>query len=67
MDRVSYRPLPRRRSVLRRLWQMLSLRHQRARLGQLDPHLLKDVGLTETQARREASRPFWDAPDNWRI
>ena len=34
---------------------------QRSRkaLGHLDKHLLKDVGLTAREARREANRRFW--------
>ncbi|RTE67567.1 DUF1127 domain-containing protein [Amphritea opalescens] len=26
----------------------------------LDAHLLKDIGLTRSEALREAKRPFWD-------
>lgn len=40
---------------------------QRRQLGQLDAHLLKDIGLTDDAARAEARRPFWDAPDHWRV
>jgi uncharacterized protein YjiS (DUF1127 family) len=28
-------------------------------LAMLNDHLLKDVGLTQEQARREAPKPFW--------
>jgi uncharacterized protein YjiS (DUF1127 family) len=28
-------------------------------LLKLDDHLLRDIGVTRAQARREASKPFW--------
>ena len=44
---------------------MADLRRQRRALRDLDPHLLADIGVTEAEARREAVRPPWDAPENW--
>ena len=38
---------------------------ERQALKDLEPHLLKDIGLTEDEARRESRRPSWDAPDRW--
>jgi uncharacterized protein YjiS (DUF1127 family) len=35
-------------------------RRQLQALTELDDHLLKDVGLSRQQARREAARPFWN-------
>ena len=29
-------------------------------------HLLEDIGVTRDAAEREASRPIWDVPANWR-
>ncbi|MGJ8626567.1 MAG: DUF1127 domain-containing protein [Sulfitobacter sp.] len=34
-------------------------RRTRLHLAELDPHLLKDLGLTQEQARTEAARVFW--------
>ncbi len=34
-------------------------RRSRKALADLDPHLLKDIGLTPSEAHREATRPFW--------
>ncbi len=34
-------------------------RRSRLNLGKLDDHLLRDVGLTRYQARKEANRHFW--------
>ncbi|MFP6749511.1 MAG: DUF1127 domain-containing protein [Alphaproteobacteria bacterium] len=31
----------------------------RRRLGELDRHALRDIGLTEKQAKAEARKPFW--------
>ena len=36
--------------------QLYRTRHH---LRDLDPYLLKDIGLTEHQAKREFERPFW--------
>jgi len=62
-------PAPRsaqRRSVWQRIGQALGLRRQRARLLLLDPHLLRDIGITHEQAQTEAARPLWEAPPHWR-
>ena len=34
-------------------------RRQRTALGDLDEHLLSDIGMTREQARCEAAKPFW--------
>jgi uncharacterized protein YjiS (DUF1127 family) len=34
-------------------------RRFRAELEELDEHLLDDIGLTPSQARSEAAKPFW--------
>ena len=34
-------------------------RRTRRGLGRLDPHLLKDVGLTPHDVAREMTRPMW--------
>lgn len=41
-------------------------RRQRARLLDLDARMLRDIGITETEALREARRALWDVPDRWR-
>lgn len=43
----------------------LRLHRSRRDLLQLEPHLLRDIGLTPEQAAREAMRPIWDAPEAW--
>jgi len=60
------RPRPRRPSLLQRLHDMLALRRHRRRLGDLDPWLLRDIGLTESEAREEGARGLWDVPGHWR-
>lgn len=60
---VSHAPLPAasvmalRAAVLFAKWTVL--RRTRNDLCDLDDRLLQDIGLTPTQARREAQRPFW--------
>ena len=44
------------------LVQAFAAHHQRMRLEDLDPHMLRDIGLDRDAARREAHRPFWDLP-----
>ncbi len=53
---------PRRRS----LRDIVSLGRQRRQLARLDDRALADIGLTREEALREARRPLWDVPDNWR-
>jgi uncharacterized protein YjiS (DUF1127 family) len=42
------------------LWARLFA--ERRALSQLDERLLRDIGLNEGDAAREAARPFWDIP-----
>ncbi|WP_034854891.1 DUF1127 domain-containing protein [Sinorhizobium sojae] len=49
--------------ALLRLWRaysaLASKRRSRLALGELSAEQLKDIGLTEAEARREAAVPFW--------
>lgn len=38
----------------------------RSALARLEPHLLRDIGLRDFEAAREAARPIWDVPAPWR-
>lgn len=46
--------------ILSGLMQALDLYRSRARLAQLDAHLLADIGLNRAAAEAEARRPIWD-------
>ena len=50
-------------AAARHFWQLLLLWLGRARqrhaLGELEGHLLRDIGLTRRQALRESRKPFW--------
>lgn len=52
-----------RQGLLRRLTSAFSevtaRRRDRRLLAKLDPHLLRDIGLSPEDARAEASKPFW--------
>ena len=45
----------------------LALDRQRRALAKLDAHLRDDLGLTEADIEREASRAPWDVPSHWRL
>ncbi len=47
------------------LLQLLALWKQRRLLAEMDDHSLRDIGLTRTEAMREAERPLWDVPSHW--
>ncbi len=67
MDHVIPRRHGRHRPGLTaRIRAALALRRHRARLRDLGDHLLEDIGVTRDAAEREASRPIWDVPANWR-
>ncbi|MEQ8695546.1 MAG: DUF1127 domain-containing protein [Bauldia litoralis] len=34
---------------------------QRRQLARLDPRMLKDIGVSQTDALQEARKPFWQA------
>jgi uncharacterized protein YjiS (DUF1127 family) len=38
---------------------------QRRALAELDDHMLNDIGVSRSVARREAGRPFWDSRPFW--
>lgn len=52
--------------LFRRLWTALEVGRSRARLAQLDDHMLRDIGLDREQAQHEADRAAWDVPAHWR-
>jgi uncharacterized protein YjiS (DUF1127 family) len=63
---LSRLPMPRPLAWGRTVSAMLNLRRQRHDLRALDAHLLRDIGITATDARREADRAPWDVPSHWR-
>jgi uncharacterized protein YjiS (DUF1127 family) len=56
-------PLRQRASLATRITSALiaalARRRDRQRLGHLDPHLLRDIGLDVETARQEAAKPCW--------
>lgn len=45
--------------TLTALTAALTRRRDRQRLGKLDAHLLRDIGLEAQEAQRECAKPFW--------
>lgn len=56
-------PLRARPGIVARLIQSVTTvaarRRDRQRLGRLDAHLLRDIGLEAQVARHESGKPFW--------
>lgn len=53
-------------ALIARLAEARALRRQRRALTRLDARLLRDIGLTRSEAVEEARRRLWDAPPHWR-
>ena len=49
---------PRRTMTARVMGWVKTMRGRKA-LARLDARLLQDIGISEAEARREATRPFW--------
>ncbi len=63
---TAYSPVQRRRiGLLTWLATLNALFRARKTLGEMDARLLDDIGVTPTEARKEANRPFWDVPGHW--
>lgn len=56
---------PARPSLSLRIVQRFALWRQRRQLAQLDAAQLDDIGISAEEARTEASRGLWHAPDHW--
>lgn len=53
---------PRPHQTQTRVDQAIDVAAERRALKNLDPRLLKDIGVTADDAAREAARPIWDLP-----
>ncbi len=60
---MSYFSVTQLRKRLRDYWQYYRSRRQ---LRKLDDRLLKDVGITRSQAHHEGHKNFWSLPTNKR-
>lgn len=57
-------PLSRRAPLLLPKW--IAIWRSRRALARLEPHMLRDIGVSRAEAHAEATRPVWDAPAAWR-
>jgi uncharacterized protein YjiS (DUF1127 family) len=46
-------------ATMRAVWFWMERSRQRRALADLDDRLLRDIGLTRDEARRECGNPFW--------
>lgn len=46
---------------------VFAVRSERRRLSEMDPRLLRDIGVSPAEAEREAHRSLWDLPANRRF
>jgi uncharacterized protein YjiS (DUF1127 family) len=46
-------------AAVRTVWFWVERSRQRRALDRLDDHLLRDIGLTRGEVRRECTNPFW--------
>lgn len=56
---------PARTSLISRVAKALAIRRERRALMTLDDRMLADVGLSRTDAYREAHRPLFDLPGTY--
>lgn len=56
---------PARPGLSLRIAQRFAAWRQRRRLARLDAAQLDDIGISAEQARTEARRGLWSAPDHW--
>jgi uncharacterized protein YjiS (DUF1127 family) len=54
-----------RRNLVGLMLAALAARRERRALARLDSDRLRDIGLTSSQVRTEATRPIWNVPAHW--
>lgn len=54
------------KAPLGHLLSLDAIYRQRRDLESLDARMLSDIGVTQAEAKAEASRKLWDVPSYWR-
>ena len=52
-------------TIILNVLNRIKMQRSRHRLSQLDAKALRDIGLSQAEANREAQKPIWDAPNHW--
>ena len=52
-------------TIIHNILNRIKMQSSRHRLSQLDAKALRDIGLSQAEANREAQKPIWDAPNHW--
>ncbi|MDG2230434.1 MAG: DUF1127 domain-containing protein [Paracoccaceae bacterium] len=52
-------------TIIHNVLNRIKMQRSRHRLSQLDAKALRDIGLSQAEANREAQKPIWDAPNHW--
>ena len=52
-------------TIVHNVLNRIKMQRSRHRLSQLDAKALRDIGLSQAEANREAQKPIWDAPNHW--
>ncbi len=53
------------KTLIARLVELQAIHKERRALAEMDADRLADMGLSASEAEREARRPVWDAPERW--
>lgn len=55
------------KAVFSAIMTLADVAKQRRALGKLDTSRLEDLGISQHAAKAEADKPFWNAPNHWKM
>ena len=60
-------PAQKRAGLFTRITVAMALFSERRKLAEMPDHMLRDLGITRSEALTEARRPVWDTPSHWKF